>query len=76
MFLFMSPINPPTSKWQAVADGVLLQYSAGCSRQAVFNTTARWLRLGGLESEIPAHRMIDLREEDIWRDHFETVQPR
>jgi len=76
MFLFMSPINPPTSKWQAVANGILLQYSAGCSRQAVFNTTARWLRLGGLQSEIPAHRMIDLRQEDTWRNHFETVQPR
>jgi hypothetical protein len=59
-----------------VANGILLQYSAGCARQPVFNTTARWLRLGGLESEIPAHRMIDLRQEDTWREHFETVQPR
>jgi hypothetical protein len=76
MFVLMSPINPPASKWQAIADGILLQYSAECSRDAVFNTTARWLRLGGFEAEIPAHRMIDLRQEDEWRNHFETVRPR
>ena len=76
MFLFMMPVSPPATKWQAVANGILLQYSAGCSRQAVFNTTARWLQLGGLESEIPSHRVIDLRQEDDWREHFEKVGPR
>ena len=75
VFLFMRPINPPVTKWQAVANGILLQYSADCSRFAVFNTTARWLRLGGLESEIPAHRVIDLKQEDEWREHFEKVAP-
>jgi hypothetical protein len=75
MFLLMLPINPPATKWQAIANGILLQYSAGCSRQAVFNTTARWLRLGGMESEIPAHRVIDLKQEDDWRAHFEKVAP-
>ena len=74
IFLLMSPFNPPATKWQAVANGVLLQYSAGCSRQAIFNTTSRWLRLGGLESEIPAHRVIDLKQEDDWRNHFEAMQ--
>jgi hypothetical protein len=75
IFLVMSPINPPEAKWQAVANGILLQYSAGCSRQAVFNTTARWLRLGGLEAEIPPHRVIDLRQEDDWREQFEMIAP-
>jgi hypothetical protein len=75
LFLFVSPVTPPAKKWQAVANGVLLQYSADCSRHAVFNTTARWLRLGGLESEIPAHRVIDLKQEDEWREHFEKVAP-
>lgn len=75
VFLFASPINPPTSKWQAVANGILLQYSAQCSREAVFNTTARWLRLGGLSEEIPAHRAMDLESEDAWRERFEKVDP-
>jgi len=75
LILTASPIMPPARKWQAVANGLLLQYSANCSRQAVFNTTARWLRLGGLESELPAHRVKDLQIEDEWREHFKTVDP-
>jgi len=75
LILTVSPIIPPARKWQAVANGILLQYSANCSRQAVFNTTARWLRLGGLESELPAHRVRDLQVEDEWREHFKTVDP-
>lgn len=75
LILTVSPIMPPARKWQAVANGLLLQYSAGCSRQAVFNTTARWLRLGGLEHELPAHRVKDLQIEDEWREHFETIDP-
>lgn len=73
--LAVSPIMPPARKWQAVANGLLLQYSANCSRQAVFNTTARWLRLGGLDAEIPAHRVRDLQVEDEWREHFKTIDP-
>jgi hypothetical protein len=75
LILTVSPIMPPARKWQAVANGLLLQYSAVCSRQAVFNTTARWLRLGGLEAELPAHRVKDLQIEDEWREHFETIDP-
>ena len=75
VFLFVSPFMPPASKWQAVANGILLQYSASCSRQAVFNTTARWLRLGGLSEEIPAHRALDLETEDKWREEFEKLNP-
>ncbi|MFM8682582.1 MAG: hypothetical protein ACKOEG_02180, partial [Chthoniobacterales bacterium] len=75
MFLFMKPFVPPASKVQAVANGILLQYSANCIRAATFNTTARWLRLAGLESEIPGHRVIDLHEEDEWRDYFDEVNP-
>jgi hypothetical protein len=75
LILTASPITPPVRKWQAVANGLLLQYSANCSRQAVFNTTARWLRLGGFEAELPAHRVRDLQIEDEWRKHFETIDP-
>jgi hypothetical protein len=75
MFLFMKPFMPPATKWQAVANGILLQYSAACARAASFNTTARWLRLAGLESEIPDHRVIDLQQEDEWREYFRRVDP-
>ena len=75
VFLFVSPFLPPVSKWQAVANGILLQYSASCSREAMFNTTARWLRLGGLSEEIPAHRALDLETEDKWREQFEKLNP-
>jgi hypothetical protein len=75
LIVTLSPIVPPTRKWQAVANGLLLQYSANCSRQAVFNTTARWLRLGGLEAELPAHRVRELQIEDEWREHFKTIDP-
>jgi hypothetical protein len=75
MFLFMKPFMPPATKWQAVSNGILLQYSATCARTATFNTTARWLRLAGLESEIPDHRVIDLQQEDEWREYFNTANP-
>ena len=65
----------PVAGVGSVANGLLLPYSAVCSRQAVFNTTARWLRLGGLEAELPAHRVKDLQIEDEWREHFETIDP-
>jgi hypothetical protein len=75
MFLFMKPFAPPTTKLQAVANGILLQYSATCARTATFHTTARWLKLGGLESEIPDHRAIGLQQEDEWREYFDEVDP-
>jgi hypothetical protein len=75
IFLLAAPLVPPSGKWQAVANGVLLQYSAGCAREAVFNTTARWLRLAGVADEIPAHRAIDLEVEDAWRERFEKIYP-
>jgi len=75
IFLFMRPFVPATSKWQAVANGILFQYSAACTRSSTFNTTARWLRLAGLESEIPNHRVIDLQHEDDWRSYFNEVNP-
>jgi hypothetical protein len=75
VFLFMKPFVLPATKRQAVANGILLQYSADCVRTATFNTTARWLRLAGLESEIPGHRAIDLQQEDDWREHFNEVNP-
>lgn len=75
LILTVSPIMPPARKWQAVANGLLLQYSANCSRQAAFNTTARWLRLGGLDAEIPVHRVRDLQVVDEWREHFKTIDP-
>lgn len=75
MFLFMRPFVPATSKWQAVANGILLQYSAACTRSSTFKTTARWLRMAGLESEIPDHRVIDLQQEDEWRDYFNEANP-
>jgi hypothetical protein len=75
LFFLMSPFMPPATKWQAVANGILLQYSAVCTRTGTFSTTARWLRLAGLESEIPSHRVIDLQQEDKWREYFEGVNP-
>ena len=75
MFLFMKPFMPPATKWQAVSNGILLQYSATCARTATFNTTSRWLRLAGLESEIPDHRVIDLQQEDEWREYFNEANP-
>ena len=75
MFLFMKPFMPPATKWQAVSNGILLQYSAACARTATFNTTSRWLRLAGLESEIPDHRVIDLQQEDEWLEYFRRVDP-
>lgn len=75
MFLLMAPFVPPTTKWQAIANGILLQYSAGCARTATFNTTARWLKLAGLDSEIPSHRVVDLQQEDKWREYFDQVDP-
>ena len=75
VFLSAAPQVPPSGKWQAVANGVLLQYSALCAREAVFNTTARWLHLAGLAGEIPAHRAIDLETEDAWRERFEEINP-
>lgn len=74
LFLLMSPFAPPVRKWQALANGILLQYSANCSRHAVFNTTARWFRLAGFESEIPVYRMIRLRQEDEWRKKFKKIR--
>ena len=47
----------------------------GLLTQAVFNTTARLLRSGGLETELPAHRVKDLQIKDEWRQHFETIDP-
>jgi hypothetical protein len=75
VFLLVSPFMPPAGKWQAVANGIFLQYSAQCSRLAIFNTTARWLRLAGLADEIPGHRATDLEMEDAWRAHFERIDP-
>jgi hypothetical protein len=75
VFLLAAPLVSPSGKWQAVANGVFLQYSAHCAREGVFKTTARWLRLAGLADEIPAHRASDLETEDAWRERFEKVDP-
>jgi len=72
-FLFMKPFLPPATKQQAVTNGILLQYSASCVRTSTFNTTARWLRLAGLEADIPPHRVTDLQQEDEWRKRFEQA---
>ena len=75
VFLLVAPLAPAAGKWQAVANGVFLQYSAHGARGAIFNTTARWLRLSGLSDEIPTHRAMDLEAEDAWRERFEKVEP-
>jgi|GEM_PF-1741446 len=75
IFFLAAPLVPPSGKWQAVVNGVFLQYSARCARDAVFNTTARWVRLAGFAEEIPAHRAIDLEAEDAWRERFEEINP-
>lgn len=75
MFIFMKPFMPPATKWQAVSNGILLQYSAACARTATFNSTWRWLRLAGLEPEIPDHRVINLQQEHEWREYFNEANP-
>lgn len=73
-FLFMRPFEQPLTKWQAVANGILLQYAAPSSRAAVFKTTARWLEDAGFGNVLPVGRIRDLREEDAWRRHVEDLE--
>lgn len=73
-FLFMRPFERPLTKWQAVANGILLQYAAPSSRAAVFKTTARWLEEAGFGNVLPAGRIRDLREEDAWRRRVEDLE--
>ncbi len=76
IFLIISPIAPMTKKWHAVANGILLQYSSISSREGIFYTTARWLRLADMDSEIPEHRKTDLIEEDVWKEKFRNLFPK
>lgn len=75
LLFLVSPIVPPSGKYQAVANGVFLQYSVWAAREGVFRTTSGWLREAGLGLMLPEHRRNELEHGERWRQHFERIDP-
>lgn len=62
MFFGLRPIARPLTVRDAVADGVLLQYTYPAMRAGTFYTTSEWLVLAGHQEAAPPQRVEDVLE--------------
>jgi hypothetical protein len=62
LFFFLSPYASPATPAQAVANGIVLQYTRSAIRSGTFKTVSMWLYDAGYTQWLPASRLEKVEE--------------